>query len=234
MQLTNTITIHDLGLILKDTLVLSDIHLGFEEAQNRRGIFIPRVTFTALLERLQRMLEGKHFASIILNGDIKHEFGSISSSEWRSILQFVDFLMQCTKNIVMVEGNHDPLLKYVAKKRAISLVDHAFIDGVYITHGDHIPPDKDFLSAHTVIIGHEHPALGLRKGARKEVYKCFLQGTWKQKQLIVMPSCTLLTEGSDILSHRFLSPFLQQDIATFEVYVVADTVYFFGRVRDIS
>lgn len=233
MQLTKEITIHDLGLIIKDVLVLSDIHLGFEEAQNRRGIFIPRVTFKALLDRLQKMLMGRHFASIILNGDVKHEFGSISPSEWRTILQFVNFLKQYTDHIVMVEGNHDPLLKYVAKKYAIPLVNHVFVYGIYITHGDVVPEDADFKQASTVVIGHDHPAVGLRRGMRKEVYKCFLRGKWKQKQLLVMPSCTLLSEGSDILAHHFLSPFLQQNIATFEVYVVADTVYSFGKVKDL-
>jgi len=234
MQLVKDIIIHDIGLIIKDVLVLSDIHLGFEEAQNRLGVFLPRVSFKALLDRLQKMLDGRHFAAIILNGDIKHEFGLISSSEWRTILQFIDFLKQYTNHIIMIEGNHDPLLKYIAKKRAISLVDYVFVHGVYVTHGDVIPNNADFTQASIVVMGHDHPAIGLRQGARKEVYKCFLVGKWKRKQLIVMPSCTLLSEGSDILAHNFLSPFLQQDIHAFEVYVVADTVYFFGKAKDIA
>lgn len=232
MDIETGIEIMDIGLCINNTVIISDIHLGYDEAQNKKGILIPRVSFKALLNRLEKALHGKQFSSIILNGDIKHEFGTISPTEWRTIIRFLDFLQQYTKQIIMIEGNHDPLLKYVAAKRKITLVDHVSITDVYITHGDAIPKNPEFAAAKTIIIGHEHPAIALRKHARVEMYKCFLKGVWKRKQLIVMPSCTLLSEGTDVLSTRFLSPFLV-DIEDFDVFVVADTTYYFGTIHEI-
>ncbi|MBI1969518.1 phosphoesterase, partial [Candidatus Woesearchaeota archaeon] len=67
-----------------------------------------------------------------------------------------------------------------------------------------------------------------------ELYKCFLVGTYKRKKLIVMPSACLVTEGSDILKEEVLSPYLQQDLSSFEVYVLADKIYPFGRLRNLK
>ncbi len=232
MQLTKGISIMDLGLCIESNLILADIHLGYEESQNRKGVLIPRVFYKALTERLAKSLEGKHFTSIILNGDVKHEFGSIAPSEWRTILSFIDFLRRYTDKIVIIEGNHDPLLKHITAKRNVSLVEHVSLGNTYITHGDVIPKDKEYEAAEIIVIGHDHPAISLRKMARVETYKCFLKGKWKGKTLIVMPSCNLLTEGSNVLSRKALSPFLK-DREDCELYVVGDNIYRFGKIKDI-
>ena len=233
MDIAEGITIHDIGLIVGGNLVLSDIHLGYEEFQNKRGVFIPRVLYKALVQRVGRMLQGRKFHSIILNGDIKHDFGSISFSEWKHVLGFLNFLAPSCDRIILVEGNHDLLLKYIAKKKNISLVDFHLIGSAYVTHGDIIPKDSDFQHAKIIIIGHDHPAISIRNGARVEQYKCFLAGKWGRKRLIVMPSCNLLTEGSDVMTHKQLSPFLQKGIDDFEAYVVSDTTYYFGKVKQL-
>ena len=86
----------------------------------------------------------------------------------------------------------------------------------------------------TIIIGHEHPAIVLKEGPRKEKYKCFIKGKFKRKNLIVMPSFNLVTEGTDVLLETRLSPFLQRDISSFECWIVADKVYYFGKLKGIS
>jgi len=48
-----------------------------------------------------------------------------------------------------------------------------------------------------------------------------------------MPSFNLVSEGTDILKEKLLSPFLHQNINNFDVYVVEDKVYNFGKVRDL-
>ncbi|GAG34601.1 unnamed protein product, partial [marine sediment metagenome] len=69
---------------------------------------------------------------------------------------------------------------------------------------------------------------------RVELVKCFLKGKYKRKELIVMPSFNLVSEGTDILKEELLSPFLHQNINNFDVYVVEDKVYGFGKVRDLK
>ena len=238
MELDKGIEILDLGLIVDNNLVFADIHLGYEESQNKQGILMPRVHFKALLERFKKNLEGKKFDSIILNGDIKHEFGSISTSEWRNVVRFFDFLAKYTDKIQLIEGNHDPMLHYIAKKRNMDIVNFVVIgdkqiNEKYIFHGDKIPTDEQFKKSKIIIIGHDHPAIGLHKQARVEVYKCFLSGKWKGKKMIVMPSCNLASEGSDILATKPLSPLLKSGYDDFEVYIVSDDVYNFGKVAKL-
>jgi len=84
-----------------------------------------------------------------------------------------------------------------------------------------------------IVIGHEHPAVGLRDPVtqRVEVYKCFLVGRWAQKNLLVLPSFNQLVRGSDLLAEQPLSPFVQQsDLETLLVYAVSDDgfIYEFG------
>ena len=57
----------------------------------------------------------------------------------------------------------------------------------------------------------------------------------KRKIYIVMPSFNFVTEGSDILHEKPLSPFLKnRSIEEFEVYGVENfEVLYFGKIKDI-
>jgi hypothetical protein len=44
----------------------------------------------------------------------------------------------------------------------------------------------------------------------------------------------MVTIGTDILKEKIQSPFLQQNLDDFEVYVVADKVYDFGKLSKIA
>jgi uncharacterized protein len=102
-------------------------------------------------------------------------------------------------------------------------------------HGDKIPDDLMTKDESTIIIGHEHPCIGIRNGERFEKIKCYLKGSYKEKNLIVMPSFNFVTEGSDILHEKSLSPYLKKrSIGEFEVYGIENfEVLYFGRIKDI-
>ena len=232
----DNIKIIDLALYLKKekTLIISDLHIGIEESLNKQGVLIPRSQFNDLLNKLKLIFDKVEVSRVIFNGDLKHEFGSISRQEWNNILKLFDFLQD--KEIIIIKGNHDPILKPVADKRNLKLVESFDLDNITILHGDKI---LDKLNK-TLIIGHEHPAISLKKGVRQETYSCFLKGKYKNHELIIMPSFNLLTYGSDILKQNLLSPFLE-DIEKFEVYVVEPTqslnnlskILYFGKIKDI-
>lgn len=223
----------DLGIFCRkiSTLIISDTQLGYEESLNKQGIMIPRKSFEELKARLAEMIGKVKPKKIIVNGDIKHEFGSISRSEWKQTLELVDFL-KSKAELILIRGNHDTVLGPIAEQKDIKIAEHYFEDGYYIVHGHKIPRDLDFKRAKTVIIGHEHPAVILREGARSEKFKCFLHGRFEGKELFVLPSCNLLTHGTDVLRERLMSPFLT-DISDFEVYIVADEILKFGTVKEL-
>ena len=236
MKLLEGIETADLALYLKKerTLIVGDVHIGFEEALNKQGILVPRFHLSDVLERLGMIFEkvGK-VDTFAINGDLKHEFGTISEQEWRDTLKFIDFASKKCKRIAIVKGNHDVILGPIARKRGIELVHHLVLGENYLIHGDKIPDDSDFKAAKNIIIGNEHPAVSVRYGARSELFKCFLREKWKGKNLIVMPSFNPLTIGSDVMREQMLSPFLKRGIMEFEAFIVADKVYDFGKLRNL-
>ena len=279
----------DLALYADNVLIVADTHIGYEEALNKQGILIPRFQFKEIIKRLEKIFSilkknNKKIDSIIINGDIKHEFGTISEQEWRHTLQLLDFLARHCKEIILIKGNHHTILGPIAKKRDVKVIDYYVIAeqsekekminnevkskftkkinkksplkelsilknngspvlfkkkyqkrNILVMHGDKLPNDKilNDKNIKTIIIAHEHPAVSISDWPRVELVKCFLKGKYKGKELIVMPSFNLVSEGTDILKEKLLSPFLQQNLNDFEVYVVEDKVYDFGKVKDL-
>ena len=237
MQILPNVKIEDLAIYFDSCLVISDIHIGYEEALNKQGILVPRLQFEEIIRRIERIFESlkdKKIEKIIVNGDIKHEFGAISDQEWRNTLKFIDLLLKYCSDITLIKGNHDNILGPIARKRNVKVLDHIIIGSVLVIHGDKIPDHEILKKASTVIIGHEHPAISIRDGSRVESCKCFLKGKFKGKNLIVQPSFNPIIEGTDILRDKILSPFLSKTLGNFEVYVVEDKVYEFGKVKDLK
>ena len=236
----------DLALYLKkeNIMVIGDVHLGYEEAMAKHGVFMPRFQFKDTISRLEKIfsllqqrikgLKKEKLEAVVVNGDLKHDFGTISDQEWREILKFIDFLLEHAGQVILIKGNHDIKLAPIARKRGIVVVENIAINDKFICHGHEVHASKEFEKSKVVIVGNEHPAVSLRDGARSELYKCFVVGKWKSKKMIVMPSFNQITIGTDILKEKFISPFMQQNLSSFEVFVVGDQVYHFGKVRNIA
>ncbi len=244
MELLPNVQIIDCGLYFRKhkLLVVTDTQFGYEEYLNKQGVLVPRFVHKDMLEKIEKILKRccslshtKKIDTVLINGDIKHEFGTISETEWRHCIRFLKLLQQYTHKIILVKGNHDILLEPIAQTRGLKVVDHYILDDILFVHGDYIPPIVHDTCIKTIVMGHEHPAVSLHQWPRIEKYKAFLVGTWKRKKLIVLPSFNTATEGTDILKEHLLSPFLQEsDLKNFDAYLVADTVYYFGKISPIS
>jgi len=213
------------------TLVLVDLHIGYEEALNKQGILVPRMQFKETLSELKALLEKTKPKTIVINGDLKHEFGEISRQEWNETTAILDLLMKYGK-VVLVKGNHDTILAPIARKKELKTVNYFILGDICFLHGDKMIENKETAKCKTLIIGHEHPSISLHEGMKAERYKCFLAGSWKNKKLIVMPSFLPIIEGSDIKQEKLLSPYLN-NIKNFEVFVVGDKIYRFGKLKNI-
>jgi len=231
------IKIVNLGLYLVNskTLVVSDIHLGYEESVSKSGYFLPKFQFEETINKLDEILNQVEVKTLIVNGDLKHEFGSISKTEWKDVSNLFDFVMRQGIEIILIKGNHDQIVMPLVEKKNIIVKDYITIGGIYICHGDVIPDDSKFRKSEIIIIGHEHPAVTLKQYSRVETYKCFLKGKFKDKVLIAQPSFNLVTIGTDVLSDVLLSPFLNQDLDDFEIYVVENKEEFsFGKLKGLG
>ena len=227
--------IADLGLLIDDKLVIADLHLGYEQSLNMDGIMVPKFQYQKILERILEILDKTNAKQVVINGDLKHEFGRITRQEWKESLNFIQFLKENFGDVVLLKGNHDNFTKFIAQKTDLEVYESYALDEFIIMHGDKIPDDLMDNKEPTIIIGHEHPCIGIRNGERLEKMKCFLKGSYKEKNLIVMPSFNFVTEGSDILHEKPLSPFLKhRSTDEFEVYGVENfEVLPFGKIKDI-
>lgn len=218
----------DLGIFIKDTLIISDLHIGYEAYLNKKGVLVPRVHFEKQKKRLIKLLRDLRPKLIILNGDIKHEFGTINSQEWKDTFEIIDIIKRVS-DLIMIKGNHDKITEIIAKKKDVKVLDHYILDKYYICHGDFIP--KDFGKTTSIIIGHEHPAITLKDEAKSEKFKCFVKTKYKRKTLYVLPSFNLVNEGTDITRHKLLSPFLK-NMKKCNVTICQDGELFdFGEVK---
>lgn len=224
----------DLALYLKKhkTLVIADLHIGFEEALAKQGVLVPRFQYKDMIDRLEQVFARVKPETVVLNGDLKHAFGAITKQEWKETMRLFDYLSRKCKEIIVVKGNHDPNIGPITRKKAVRVVDELAFDGVVIAHGDSIPKARN---PAVIIMGHEHPAVSLREKGRVEKFKCFLKGRFRKSVLLVQPSFNVCVEGSDVTKEDVLSPLIT-NIRDFEVFVVDDVrkkTLYFGKVKDL-
>ncbi|MFC1685748.1 metallophosphoesterase [Nanoarchaeota archaeon] len=234
-------------------LIIGDVHIGYEEALSKRGLAIPRLQFKESMNNIREILEcvGKP-EIIVINGDLKHEFGEISDQEWFETSKFLDFLIKNSSKVYLIKGNHDTILAPIAKRRGLEIVDYTCFDlkekakkksifdikpqkikSFCVLHGDKVWKDKSVNNVDLLIMGHEHPAITLEEGPKREKYKCFLSGKMKKQRLIIAPSFLPISVGVDMRGSKFHSPYLKGNLDNFEVFVVGDKVYRFGKLKNL-
>ncbi len=213
-------------------LVIGDLHLGYEGAMRRSGVMVPVKLYEKCVKDFMEIIEfTKSVNKIIVLGDLKHEFGYILDDEWKNISNFISLLKKFCDELVIIEGNHDPILFPVLKKIGAVSVESYFWKGFVFTHGD-----KDFLELYDEkvsfwIFGHGHPAIVLRDGITRESYKCFLTGSFKKKKVILVPSFFPLIMGTDAREFDLGYPF-EFKLEKFDVLVVGEKleVLKFGKL----
>lgn len=235
LEILPGVKIIGLTLLLEEekTLVFSDTHLGYEEYLNKQGILVPRFQYNDIVEHLKEILSQTRPERIVIDGDLKHEFGTISRQEWNEVMRFLDLLKE--REVVLVKGNHDNIIGPIAGKKNVKVVGEHKTGVFLITHGNKTPTKKSLEGVDTIVMGHEHPALCLREEGRTEKIKCFMVGRWKNKNLVVLPSLNFVTEGVDILKERLLSPMLQQNLSEFRIIgIEKNEILDFGRLGRIK
>ena len=234
--LTKEITLLNKALFIEDLkiLVLSDIHIGYEESLNKGGVFIPRTQFKQTIEEIKEIIsELPQIEKIIILGDLKHEFGKISQQEWNETITFLELLEKKCEEIILIKGNHDTILGPIAERKSIVLRTMQREGKYLFLHGDKVLPELENKKVEVICIGHMHPAIQLREGTKSEKYKCFLVGEYKKKKIIVLPSFFPLIEGTDTWeTHE--KKFNEIKIDNFNVYAIEDQVYSLGKRKNIE
>lgn len=185
------------ALLMGDTLVIADLHLGFEEAMAREGNYFPKLLGETVVS-LQRILERENPGGLVINGDLKHSFVPFRR-ERKELESFFNAIDDYVDEVILVRGNHDVGVAWL-RELGVEIVDSLEIGGWKLVHGHRLEEGERF------IIGHEHPAIRLRDevGASVKV-PIFLRG----ERLIVLPAFSPWAYGNDV-TREIVSPFLRK------------------------
>jgi putative SbcD/Mre11-related phosphoesterase len=207
------------ALRLGNSIVIADLHLGYEVAMAKEGVYLPRI-FHEIVGELKALLREERPKRLIVDGDLKHSF----VPEWRErreLKAFVEEVSPLVEEIVLVRGNHDVGTLWL-RELGVEVVDELDLHGWKLVHGHKLVDGNRF------IIGHEHPAVRLRDevGAVIKV-PAFLVGD----ELVVLPAFSPWAYGNDVI-REIVSPFLRKvDPLTLDVLVpLGDELLDFGKL----
>ena len=139
------------------TLVIADLHLGFEAKLSSNNIYLGKNTsVTETAKDIEKILDKTKPELLILLGDVKSGIKSITKTEWESIPMFFDKLKNRV-NLILVPGNHDSNIeKLVPKEVNIASPKGIIIDDILFTHG-HTLPTENYSNVSKIVMGHLHP-----------------------------------------------------------------------------
>jgi hypothetical protein len=224
-------------------LAIGDLHLGFEYSLQQSGLLVPEQQIEEIKEELKNIFEEikkkkLKLKKIVFIGDIKHSF----SYKWKEKNYFNDlikFLKEYLpeKNIILIKGNHDTIDYSFGNK----LKDYFIYKNLAFCHGHKLFPEVFKEKIDTIIIGHLHPSIILsdKKNIKREKYKCFLVGKFKNKKIIILPSFLATIEGTTInsLNYEYQDSFSiipKKNLLNFNVFVVGENEnYNFGKIKNM-
>lgn len=193
-----------------NAVVLSDVHIGYEEEMARKGIFLPKIQRKRLIDTIEKSRKAFKTDNIIVDGDLKHIFNGLGKQEKEDLNHVFNYVKEYGINLTLIRGNHDNYLSLVIDKYDIDFLDKYKIYNYVIFHGHlDIEPEEGKI----YIIGHEHPRISLRDRlgfARK--FQCFLIVPLKNNtKAIVLPAVGTYQAGNDIslIHSNYMSPIIR-------------------------
>jgi len=141
----------------KKSLIVTDIHIGFENTLASNEIFIGKnSTINETIQELLEIIDKEKPDSVILLGDVKSSIKSISRNEWDEVpIFFKKISEKC--DVTLVPGNHDANIQKLVPDN-ISMISSTgvVVENILLTHG-HTMPSENFSHVDKIIMGHIHP-----------------------------------------------------------------------------
>lgn len=143
------------------TLIIADLHLGWEINLTRKGIHVPS-QMPKIRRKLLQLISAAKPTTLIILGDVKHTIAKAEPGEWRDIPEFFETINAKVSNIQVIRGNHDGNLKPLLPP-TIQLHPSTGIplNTAGLFHG-HTWPSKRLLKCNTLVMGHAHPTVAFR------------------------------------------------------------------------
>jgi hypothetical protein len=143
------------------TLIIADLHLGWEIGLSKKGIHVPSQT-GKILQKLLETVDTANPNTLVILGDVKHTIAKAESGEWKDIPEFFEALQNRISDIQIIRGNHDGNLEPLLPPNIrVHPPTGIVLNTVGLFHG-HTWPARKLLSCRTLVMGHAHPTVALR------------------------------------------------------------------------
>lgn len=183
-------------------LAVADLHLGYAWAHRYNGQLLPLHPPDDLLARLSDLCSDYKPKHLAILGDIVHEAVPVVEIANEVTELFSTLRGLCGLKLIL--GNHDKKLRKLASAVAdLEFIPHLELGEFILVHGNapvQIPKEK------MVLMGHEHPALGLGDGIKSAKFPCFLIS----RRVLLLPAFSQWAAGSNIRAYEFMSPLARQ------------------------
>jgi putative SbcD/Mre11-related phosphoesterase len=184
--------------------VIADVHLGYEWARGSAGDCVPAHSLAETLKKLEPLLEQSPIDRLVVAGDLVESPRPCARTA-ADLALLARWLDERCVSLVLIEGNHDRSLAWMARERGLLagarapvLQSHLLVAGWTIAHG-HRPVPADRL-----ISGHHHPVLRFSGHSAP----CFLVGEGR----IILPAFSANAAGLDVASARLPDGWLQSSL----------------------
>jgi len=141
----------------KKNLIVTDIHIGFENNMASNEIFIGKnSTINETIQELSEIIDTVNPDSVILLGDVKSSIKAISRNEWEEVPMFFEEIRKKCE-VILVPGNHDANIQRLVPDNITMISSTGMVEeNILLTHG-HTMPSENFSHVNRIIMGHLHP-----------------------------------------------------------------------------
>ncbi|WP_136689676.1 metallophosphoesterase [Halorhabdus amylolytica] len=178
-------TYRDRAVILGETLVLADLHLGREQSSN---VELSMGSERAIVERLGDLLDIHNVTEVVIAGDVLESFDSLPPGVASAFGRIEDCATEYGCRLIVTPGNHDIMLDALWDGPTPAEYELEDTDTV-VLHG-HELPETD---ADRYVVGHDHPAIEIEGQKRP----CYLRGAgaYRGADVLVLPAFNELVAG---------------------------------------
>jgi len=152
------------------TMVIADLHIGWEITLSAKGIHVPTQT-PKLLAKLTSLISTYRPEKLLILGDVKHTVATAEIGEWQDIPDFFTELKKQTKEILIIRGNHDGNLEPLLPENMKILPSTGMAIGEFGFFHGHRWPSPSLLKCKTLVMGHVHPVVAFRDPAGFRITK---------------------------------------------------------------
>ncbi len=204
------LTFDDRALLVGETLVLADCHIGRGPSSN---VELPVGDASDMVERVEELVATHEPNEVVVAGDLLHSFQMVPRTVEQVVESLVDAARAAGARVVVTPGNHDTMLDSVWDGPTHR---EYRVGNTVVCHG-HEKPAAD---ADRYIVGHDHPTITV-EGTRRP---CYLvgDGVYRGADVVMVPAFNKLLRGvevNDMTADDFMSP-LVTDADAFAPVVV--------------